>query len=106
MEINGGTFTSASNNIIQLSRDDSALTINDGSFTANGDGSTKKIVVMEDTNTFVINGGTFTGVTVVTYSEAANAIISGGTFSFNPAGYLDSSSVITDNGDGTYTVSK
>lgn len=104
VEINGGTFISASNNIIQLSRDDSALTINEGIFTANGDGSIKKIVVMEDTNTFVINGGTFTGVTGLTYSEAANATIKGGTYSFDPTAYVESSSFVVPNGDGTFTV--
>lgn len=107
VEINGGTFTSANNTAIQLSREDSALTINDGTFTANGDGSVKNIVIMEDANSFVINGGTFAEFTGVTYSETANAIINGGTFSFDPTNYVDAATrTVTDNEDGTFTVAE
>ncbi|MBR2883525.1 MAG: S-layer homology domain-containing protein [Clostridia bacterium] len=106
-EINGGTFTSAGNSAIQLSREDSALTINNGTFIANGDGSIKNIVIMEDTNTFIINGGTFEGFSGVTYSDTATASINGGTFSFDPTEYVDSAThTVTDNADGTYTVTE
>ncbi len=104
-EINGGTFTSAGNSAIQLSREDSALTINNGTFIANGDGSIKNIVIMEDTNTFIINGGTFEGFSGVTYSDTATASINGGTFSFDPTEYVDTAThTVTNNGDGTYVV--
>ena len=104
-EINGGTFTSAGNSAIQLSREDSALTINNGTFIANGDGSIKNIVIMEDTNTFIINGGTFEGFSGVTYSDTATASINGGTFSFDPTEYVDTAThTVTDNGDGTFVV--
>ncbi len=104
-EINGGTFTSAGNSAIQLSREDSALTINNGTFIANGDGSIKNIVIMEDTNTFIINGGTFEGFSGVTYSDTATASINGGTFSFDPTEHVDTAThTVTNNGDGTYVV--
>ncbi len=104
--INGGTFTSAGSSAIQLSRDDSALVINDGTFIANSDASVKNIVVMDNTNSLVINGGTFTGFSGVTYTDNANVSITGGTFSFDPTEYVDTTThTVTDNNDGTYSVS-
>ncbi len=104
-EIKNGTFTSEGSYVIQLSRNNSSLTIDGGTFTANGDGSTKYIATMDTADNLAINGGTFSNVTAVTYSNITTAIVTGGTFSFDPTGYVDTTThTVTDNGDGTFVV--
>lgn len=107
VEINDGTFVSTGNNTIQLSRVDSALTINGGTFSVNGDGSVKNIAIMDNGTSLAINGGTFESFTGVTYKEDAMPVINGGTFSFDPTEYVDTTTyIVIDNLNGTFTVAK
>ncbi len=106
-EIKNGTFTSEGSYVIQLARNNSSLTIDGGTFTANGDSSTKYIAAMDATDNLIINGGTFNNVTAVTYSNITTAIVTGGTFDFDPTDYVDATThTVTDNTDGTFTVAE
>lgn len=91
--VNGGTFENSKLSAINYG----VVTVNAGTFT--GD----IVLTVENKGTATINGGTFNGN--VSVNTNGSLTINGGTFSFDPSAYVDTNThTVTDNGDGTWTV--
>lgn len=91
--VNGGTFE----NSMLYALNPGVVTVNAGTFT--GD----IVLRVENKGTATINGGTFNGN--VSVNTNGSLTINGGTFSFDPSAYVDTTThTVTDNSDGTWTV--
>ncbi len=108
-----GAFTQA----VQIatmngSANPATMNISGGTFNVTKDGGDSCAFAIYDPNegTVNISGGTFAGdydvAAVTAYGLPANADIniSGGTYAFDPSAYLADDCIVTDNGNGTYTV--
>ena len=68
------------------------------------DGSATKIIVAKNANV-TIEGGTYTGTIKMTSGGSGSLTIKGGTFASDPTAYVDAANyTVTDNGNGTWTV--
>ena len=95
--ISGGTFTSDSYYAVRV--ENGEVTIEGGEFTGNVDA----VCVLD--GTVNISGGTFKGGLYENTAAGATLNITGGTFNTDPSEYVDeTAAVITENGDGTWTV--
>ncbi len=85
---------------------DSVVIVNGGTFTA-PDSSVWRPDWGEAATDLVINGGTFNGSLIgnAGYYPSKYIAVKGGTFDEDPTAYLATGYVVSDNGDGTYTVS-
>ena len=120
VEINGGTIQG----YIAISNSDGTVTINGGTITGEyainnyngtvtingGTISGKDDAINNNGGTISISGGTFTGTDTlkdgIIYNNDGTISISGGTFSQDVSSYCANGYSATDNGDGTWTVSK
>ncbi len=78
--------------------------INDGEFTANGEGGVAFYFGSEKGNV-VVNGGTF-NVSALVGGENGTLVINGGTFNVDPTAYIGEGCTVTANANGTWTVTK
>ncbi len=117
--INGGTFTVLDANeeegryvayetyyALYVGGNDSIVTVNGGTFTAPVS-SVWRPDWDEAATDLVINGGTFNGSLIgnAGYYPSKYIAVKGGTFDEDPTAYLATGYVVSDNGDGTFTVS-
>ena len=98
--INSGTYTGK--NAIAISNSGGDVVINGGTF--NGDLFFSKNTNAGVSKSLTINGGTFDGNFV--NFDKGTVTINGGTFTSDPTNYIGSGCHVTDNGNGTYTVTK
>lgn len=106
--INSGEFTSE-NYCIYVFSSGGVVEVNNGTFIATGDKECIKAMI--DTATYpdytggvIIHGGSFTGTVSIT--EPAYLKIDGGSFSFDPTPYVDTTKCNITEKDGIYTVTK
>ncbi len=126
--LNGGTYMSSGQQIINSQSSESTVLINDGIY--NGtcliwNGGSSEVVInggefdlwsltvvdTETSCTLTINGGNFVLDSVsgnsyngFTAGTSAPLVINGGTFNQNPSMWVSAGHTVTDNGDGTWTV--
>ena len=102
--INGGTFSTTSGNELVHSIENAKANIYGGTFTQIG-----KSYLIGNAGTTTIYGGTFNGYVNADGSNdkmrPKNITVQGGTFNFDPTAWLATDYTVTDNGNGTWTVS-
>ncbi len=126
--LNGGTYMSSGQQIINSQSAESTVTINDGTYEGScliWNGGTSDVIInggtfdlwcitVVDTSTtckLTINGGTFELDSVsgnsyngFTAGTSAPIVINGGTFNQDPTNWVAEGKTAVDNGDGTWTV--
>ncbi len=101
MTIINATITGSGTSAVVTMSSGATLTIEGGTYTRSN-----FVFIGHANSKLIINGGTFTNITSYggLAGDVGDVTITGGTFGFDPSGYIPATHTVVDNGNGTWTV--